>query len=1285
MKQQQYNNSSGTIWSRHLASALSVSVGMAAIGLLLSLPLGVSAQSIDAEDRQEAVDDRTRDSASERMQGASGRLDEERGSETLGEGPGEREEMQASQMDPEERKRQQERLQRKYQEMIEKLENLIEKNPYSDEKPNWMFQKAELLWELRHKQYLAERAEYNQCLEAVDKGTTDEGRCEEPEPNYADAQKIYRKIETQYPNYERLDEVLYRLGSGLLESGEGAKGVSKLNQLVENYPNSQYKPEAHLALAEYFFRDENQLLGAAQENYKKVLNYPENSNYQYAQYKLAWVYFNRQSYRKSIETFKAVAEAEDTKLGFQDRAYRDMLKPIAEVEDGWEEARDYFIEHKDKEFAYDKLASLASYFEGQGKNQQAIEIYNYFIDERPNNSRIPQWMESIVVAKKKEAPLEEIESTMNRFIAYLSPDGTWWAKNKDAEGAHNNAMLLIEASLAYLANTYNQRAQEQKEGEKDYERSQKELYGKAAEYYRRFIDQFPEKPVTFDMTYFLADIELLDLEQYERAAEHYQQVVELYEKEIYPKDAEEKEIRSMVEDAAFGRVNAYDKLVQKNHENSILVEMAEYEERGTTRAQETQEKGPPSEKDRNPKEELLKYEKGFVKASDQYSEMFPDTEVTPTVDFVAAEVYKARGHYAECIPRYENIIENAPKHRYASFAGNSLLEANYVLDRWDEVEKWARYLLDNEIFDVTPREQLQSAIAYAINERAKDLQENDKTDKAADELLRLAEEFPESELAPGAIFNAAAIYESGEQVQKAVNNYQRVVDKYPEHEKAPESLFVLGAIFEARADFEQAAKYFSQLGSTKTYKVPAEGEDDAESASDDEDGDENMKTLEYKDHKRAPDAVFNAAGLYEAMEEWDQAISTYEKYIDLFPEQDDVRSVKLKIGYLYQNKGDQEAAMEEFNKFLDRDDLKPGEKVQLHSEIGLMIEDRKPDDWKDRSDKHFTASFHTWAAIGGEKPSGEQPEGEQSDDQQEDGEESEGNDKIPEPHEEGLELAWDAEELSKRASEQEWGEEQLKEAKLASRDAAAHARFRQAERVYKEFQNVEFEWPMSTLQERLKDKAEWLSAAETMYFQINSMKSPRWASAAVYRIGDMYQRFANGLDALPIPDHIKDKLNDRQIQQYNMQLDQRIIPLEEKALSGFQRALNVALELEAYNEWSRRSAEAIAGLDEQSYPVTQLDEVKPDRGRVKFYHPDPLAGEAAIERLKARYERNPPKPEKPEEKEGEGAGESAEGTESSSEATNGDGAPSGEADSRDQQPEPSGEQKAPEQKEGDGN
>ena len=1076
----------------------------------------------------------------------------------LSEGPADSKDVNVDKRTPEEIDKIKRELEAKNMQMIQKLDQIIQGDPYSAQKPDWMFQKAELLWELRNWEYLRARAEYNQCLGAADAGNIDESKCKEPVADYGDAQTIYSDILKQYPDYSRLDEVIYRLGRGLIEAGEGAKAVPLLQRLVQNYPNSRYKPEAHLALGEFYF-DKN-IFNLAKTNYEEVIGFESYGFREYARYKLGWVHYNQNDYRLAVDTFKQVVETNDQTIGFRNQALNDLILGFAQLEDGWKEARTYFLDYDkryagkdpqakgDKEYAYKQMGKMAGYLEQQGQDEDAIEIYEWFIGERPNNKKIPEWMESIVIAKKKEVNnLEATEAAMNRFIAYLDPAGTWATQNKENKGAIQNAELLTEASLAYLSNVYHVRAE--KEGAID-------DYKKAADYYEQFVKRFPNKPASFDMNFLLGQIYLFELKELPKAAAQYQKVVDLYKADKIPKGIKKEDAEETVELAAFATVNAYNELVKSKCEDSILVKMAEAAESSKDGVYKTKDTMDLKEDKPNPKVDIAakcKYELSFVEASDQWSEMYPKDKRTPTVDYVSAEIYKARGHYDKCVPRYENIIKNAPKkHPYRSFAGASLLDANYRLERWNEVEKWARYLLENKIFDVTPKTGLQQTIAFAINEKAKDLDEAKKPMEAASELLRLADEFPESDLAPGAVFNAAAYYERGEQINKAIETYERVVAMNPKDEKAKEkqidraaeALFVMGAIFESRADFDRAASYFERLADEK-----------------------------YRDHERASDAIYNAGVLREAMEQWDKAIEVYEKYIDLYGKTGDeevtknVRELGMRMAHLEKERENWKDALKRFESFTKRKDIKPNEVIEANAEIGLLHEKMKGKRWQKNADEAFDKVYKTYA------------------------------EKFP-AH---LETVKD--EKDKKAQDR------------LARKYVSEAKFTQAERIYDEFAGIKLTFPMSTLQKNLVKKGELEQKAEKIYFEVIDLKNPFFVSAAAYRVGSMYKNFSDELYNLPMPEGLTPDQEDL----YRMQLDEYAFPLQEKALTAFKRARQLALDLEAYNEWSSKSCEVIAELEAQAYPITEQDGVETGHDQVLFTKTKPAVAVAdARDRLKER-------------------------------------------------------------------
>ena len=814
---------------RHIIKTSLIAATMLAVMVSAST---VAAQDVTESDR--ATTDDIMDAASERL-GGQVEDEEERQVESDLEDQADvsLEDFEAAErgLTPEELDQLQQELEAQNQDMIDQLRDIISGSPHDPQRPDWMFQKAELMWDLRHLEYLRERNDYNACLDAAFEGTIDEEDCDEPDPEYGEPQAIYEQILQEFPDYGRLDEVIFRLGSALLDADEGAQAVNHLNRLVSDYPNSRYVEDSYLALGDYFFAQH--MTGAAKDNYNEVLEYQDYQNYDYALYQLGWTNYNMGEYRGSADRFKQViARAEDDAAWglLVDRAANDIILALSNLPDGWIEARDYFTEIRGIEFAYQQLETMAAHLEMQGMDDQAIAVYDWLIDEQPAAADVPDWMDAIT-RSLREVDFDGYEQRVVEYVDYLHPDGTWRRQNADEEEAIAFAERFMERNLSRLGFHHHSEAQDSGESAQ---------YAQAAEYYQQFIDLFPDHHLSFDMTFFLGEIYLHSLENYDQAAVQYQLVVELYQDDNIPEEADEDEVEALVRDAAYNVVVAYNHLVREHHPESVLVDMAERAgddpELTTAGIDEvTDEEGEAEEIER---QDLLQWEEGFVQASDQFSEMYPTDDITPTVDYVAAEIYRNRGHYDNCIPRYESIIENAPEHTYASFAGNSLLEANYRLQEWDDVERWARHLLEREIFDVTPEDSLTSAIAYAINQRAIELDADDRQDEASEEYLRLAEEFPDSDLAPGALFNAAVMFERGDEVTQAVEIYIQVVDEYPDSEQAPDALNVLGLIHEARTDFNRAADFFARLG-----------EED------------------YRDSEWSADAVLNAAVLREAMEE----------------------------------------------------------------------------------------------------------------------------------------------------------------------------------------------------------------------------------------------------------------------------------------------------------------------------------------------------------------------------------------------------------------------------------
>ena len=199
------------------------------------------------------------------------------------------------------------------------------------------------------------------------------------------------------------------------------------------------------------------------------------------------------------------------------------------------------------------------------------------------------------------------------------------------------------------------------------------------------------------MTFALGDIYLHSLDKPEEAAVHYQQIVDDHVKDEIPEGVDDENLDFLLRDAAYNTVVAYNNSAREEHPDSILVEMearagdvATLPPESRTlfvraeRAADGRVPLPAGESGVPPRQELARLEREFVKASIQFVELYPDDHITPTMQYIAAEVYLDRGYYEACIPMYLEILESTPDDDYAGFAGASLM---HVFERQNELAK----------------------------------------------------------------------------------------------------------------------------------------------------------------------------------------------------------------------------------------------------------------------------------------------------------------------------------------------------------------------------------------------------------------------------------------------------------------------------------------------------------------------------------------------------------------------------------------------------------------------
>jgi len=1039
----------------------------------------------------------------------------------------------------------------------DKLEQLVNQHVRNARRADHLFRLAETWREEAKYQYLLARERYDKAYECYEeKQCTEEPK--EPSEDLTTALKYYRQILREHPDYRRMGEVVYHLGRAALSTGKIRKdimlqkeGVKRLDDLVQQYPKSRYVPQAHLALAEYFFETDS--LFYAKTHYEKIItNFPKSSMYNYALYKLGWVYFNLTEFEKTVTTFKKVIASmgeggNSAKIEFRSQALNDLIVAWAEIDDGWKEARRYFLKEVGEPDTYKKLEKMAGLLVSKDKDTEAIDLYKHLIDHEKMSPKVTEFYDAVLEVNRKLGDETEIEKTINEFSDYFDKKGTWWAGNQSDDEVAGRARRMVDGGIQYLANRYHTMAQklDDKRKPSDHE------YKRAAHYYEKHIGEFPDHKSSYVFNFYYAEILYHQIKNNEEAAIQYEAVLEKDKKGKY------------VEDAALGVIYAIEsQLVDAGLKEAGKAEIqyVAKEKKADLRADALKP---------IPRTDLHPLEHRYVNAADKYVEVLEEAlsdkafrkkypkrgAMIPNIMFIAAQTFYKHGQFAAAVTRLKKIFKLYPDHKMANIAVNTIIDAYARLKHWDKIEDWARRLIDKRNFKVKTKAELQDMIAIALTEHARDLTKQRKFDEAIEVQQKLVSEFGKKrkDMASKALFNIGVIHESARRFPQAVEAYETVIKKYPKEDVAVQAQFDIGSLYESQTDFEKAAKAFIQM--------------------------ERFKT-----HDKASDAIRNAGLIYVALEQYRAAHETFERYLKTFKQKDDVKEVAFHSADVLQRSGepaDLTASAKAFEK-VAKSHGKKDKQYQLRAIVSAALAYKKADKVKNRRkvEKLLAAALKIWAKLDPSAP--------------------------PVP---GSKIALRLEKRAAARARTIAAGKKPKPIKVkpvsgpteviepSTKAYAANGALELAEYAYDDYAKLTIEavrkkgprkgtFDVKLLKKTLVAKAAALTAAEKSFGYVLSFEDPGMNAAGAFRGGLLMYEFAESLFDAPVPPELTDE---EDIDEYRFQLEEFAAPIQEKSLKRFTQALKQALEKGVYNQWSRLSAEYAAKVNPDEFPISDFD------------------------------------------------------------------------------------------------
>lgn len=279
----------------------------------------------------------------------------------------------------------------------------------------------------------------------------------------------------------------------------------------------------------------------------------------------------------------------------------------------------------------------------------------------------------------------------------------------------------------------------------------------------------------------------------------------------------------------------------------------------------------------------------YISQATWYITNFSNDKKVAETQFRIGRLYYQYNHFDKAIPYFKTVVKNHSETEYAEYSANLLLDIFNLQKDYDGLEKHSRELLAIPAIarSKTGRE-IQDLLQKSNFKRAQDLEGQGQFKTSAEQYEAFAAQNPRSDLASMAIFNAAINYSKIGNTSKSISMLEKLdqqKDPRAQDLKAKSS-GMLPDLYRNSGRLAAAAAAYVAAGN---------------SAAQDKD-----KSNHY----------YNAAVLYEALGQNQNAIANYKRYYDATNSRDK-SAVLFNMAKLQRSVNQRTRAIQTFEQFLN--------------------------------------------------------------------------------------------------------------------------------------------------------------------------------------------------------------------------------------------------------------------------------------------------------------------------------------------------------------------------------
>ncbi len=743
----------------------------------------------------------------------------------------------------------------KLQAAIESLYQIIDYSEEDDpEKPVYYARLANLYWEKAETYFMqAYSDEMDKELSAAEKAA-DQALIQQAEAKRETllnsqkewrrkAIKIFQEIEQKYPDYDKLDMVLFYLGNFSTQMGDAEAGYEYYKKLVTLFPESKYLPDALVNVGEYFFvRDE---FDTALEFYKRVATFSDSRIYPFAIYKEAWCHYNmgfyEEAFKKFVEviqyTMRMEKEGKGPAIGLKAEAQKDIVLAYSQI--GKENQAIPFFKSVAPDIYLVLAARLARLYAEQGEYVRSIRMYKNIIAEKPDAPQVLTYQREIVAGADKVgdklATRKEVVRLVELYKVLQAEKAEILVKERDN----------IEEMLRQMAIGYHVEAQKTME---------KKAMLLAQEVYDHYLSLFPEGTGRYQMLMNHA-ILLYQLEQYDKAVLEYERVIAFDPKGKYHREA------------GYTALLCYYKLIDTNKATAVKMD----------------------DEDNAEAQELPEIYANMVRACDRFVEMQPeDPDELLQAKFASAKILYDFNRFQDAAPRLAELIEKFTTSDVAPDAAKLLLSSYTMMRDINNLNAWAEKIY---AMPALAKGELLSLITK-IRDRAKfnrcfQYEFDKQHEAAADCFVDYTRNFPDSKLMDKSLYNAALNYQRARKYEQALKANAQLYNCCAKTSKlGPRALFLIAETYRAAAVYDKAAGFYEKYAADHPREVKVKEALIYASAFRRGLGEFSQAIQNYQTYMKlfakdpkVPAVYFDMGTLYARQDNWKKAHAHFRSYL----------------------------------------------------------------------------------------------------------------------------------------------------------------------------------------------------------------------------------------------------------------------------------------------------------------------------------------------------------------------------------------------------------------------